>query len=340
MKKIPSVHNYVPQRVRLRNINQGRRTDHDKRRIAIVATMFFVCELLSFAPFLLPAMAYSGSNVSIQSTVAAPTVASSGCTITSGGQEQKYMYTVAVDSSDHSKAYAITGAQITRNVVSGSNKVYLFIQIHPATTFALSSSGTISTCTQSYSVVTNNIYWYADQGINGRALGTVGGDAVVDSSTGLLLVNQYVDKNHYPGQIVSSKPASSTGPVSCFIDTLGQERNSIYMLFTDDSTGKSYVLSGASVVEKSVNGVLSSYLYVYISSQPMNINRSNLAKSCSATLSHATSEFEWAVRAPPPNNTIPGNYLIYGTLGGDVSVMSGTQAGTCDQFTDTNYQFP
>ena len=250
------------------------------------------------------------------------------------------MYTVAVDSSDHSKAYAITGAQITRNVVSGSNKVYLFIQIHPATTFALSSTGTISTCSQSYSVVTNNIYWYADQGINGRALGTVGGDAGVDSSTGLLLVNQYVDKNHYPGQIVSSKPASSTGPVSCFVDTLGQERNSIYMLFTDDSTGKSYVLSGASVVEKSVNGVLSSYLYVYISSQPMNINRSNLSKSCSATLSHATSEFEWAVRAPPPNNTIPGNYLIYGTLGGDVSVISATWAGTCDQSTDTNYQFP
>ncbi|MGH2637962.1 MAG: hypothetical protein ACRDF4_01535 [Rhabdochlamydiaceae bacterium] len=302
--------------------------------IVIASLVAIVVSLVMFSAFsqLSASSAFSYNPLTVSSS-------SSACQVNSSGQEQEFMYTLAVSSTDHSKAYAITGADITRNVVGTSNKIYLLIHVHPASTFAVSSSGTTASCSMNYAKATNNIYWDASSLSTGRTFGTVGGDVSVDTSSGLLLVNQYVDKNHYPGQTVSSGPSSSTGPASCFIDTLGQERNSIYMLFVDDSTGRSYVIAGSSVVEKSSGGVTSTFYYVYLTSTPMNINRSGLNAHCTTILSQPTSEFEWVVRAPPPNNSIPGNYRIYGSIGGSLSLFSVTNAGVLDQFMDPNYQF-
>jgi hypothetical protein len=264
--------------------------------------------------------------------------AASGCSVSSGGQEQEYLYTAAVSSTNHQLAFDITGARIVQDIVQGSNKVYLFVYVNTASTSQLSSSGTTSTCSTNYSRVTNNVYWDVQDGAAGRTLGTVGGDVAYDSASGLLLVNQYVDKNHYPGQNAGIHPQSSSGP-ACQIDTKGQERSSIYMVFVNPSTQRSYVLSGSSLVEKSVGGVTSTYLYVYLTSNPMNINWSGMSKGCSVSLSSSTYYFEWSARAPPPNNSVPGNYRIYGTTGGDLGVFGSTSAGVCDQFVDPNYQF-
>ena len=309
------------------------RTPHIvKAQLCLALAFVLVASLLMLSSIQISsAVSYSNQTLS--------PAASSICKVVSGGVEQKYMYTMAVPSSDHSKAYAITGAEIARNVVGGSNKVYLFVFVNPGKTYSIDKSGITSSCTSLFSRSTNNVYWYGQDGPNGRDLGTVGGDVVKDPATGLLLADQYIDIHHYPGQTVRSKPASSSGPVSCFVDTLGQERNSIYLLFANSATHEVYSLSGSSIVERSSGGVKSTVLYEYLSSKANPYPWSRLSNpKCTVTLPSPTSEFEWAVRAPPPNNRVPGNYKIYGTVGGDVFVAS-SSAIACDQFLDPGYQF-
>jgi hypothetical protein len=283
-----------------------------------VLTLFFQMSLVSYGT--------SGTGTSLAS--------SGACSVTSNGQEEKYILTYAVNANNHQQAYAITGAVVFRNIVGSSNKVYLFVYIHPATTFSVSTSGATKSCATMLKTRTDNIYWDAQNGVAGRNFATIGGDLVTDSSTGAMLFDQYINANANPGQ-TAIKAASSPGP-SCSVTTSGQNRNSVYMLFIDDTNKQhAYIIAGSGLAQMSTGGVQSTAYYVYLSSQEVGAGTSPGSGSCTMNLSHGVSSFEWAVRAPPS-----GNYGIYGTLGGACPQPgSGTVAGLIDQYTDSKYQF-
>ncbi len=235
---------------------------------------------------------------------------SSLCSVTSGGQEEKYIPTYAVNAQNHAQAYAITGANVYQNIVGGTNnKVYLLVHVDTSLTFPISTSGTVKTCSDILGKQTDNIYWDAQDGTTGsRDFATVGGDLVQDSSTGLMLFDQYVNTNSAPGQIVHS-PSATQAP-SCYVDTSGQERNSVYMLFVGSSnTQHSYVITGTSIAQISNGGSESTVFYVYLSSTQIGTGTSpGKTNACSMSLSKSIPDFEWAVRAPPPGAPVSGNY--------------------------------
>jgi hypothetical protein len=239
-----------------------------------------------------------------------------------------------VNANNHFQAYAITGATVFRNVVGGANKVYLFVYINPASTFSVSMNGVTKSCATMLGIKTDNIYWDAQDGTAGRNFATVGGDLVPDATTGEMLFDQFINVNANPGQAsINMAPSSSS---SCSVTSSGQNRNSVYMLFIDDSNKQhAFIISGTSLAQMSVGGVESTSFYVYLSSQEIGAGTSPGAGSCTMNLSHGMASFEWAVRAPPS-----GNYGIYGTLGGACPRPgSGTAAGLIDQYTDAGYQF-
>jgi len=262
--------------------------------------------------------------------VPASSASSGGCSVTSNGQEEKYISTYAVNANNHQQAYAITGAVVFRNVVGSSNKVYLFVYIHPATTFSVSTSGASKSCATMLNTQTDNIYWDAQNGVAGRNFATIGGDLVTDSSTGAMLFDQYINANANPGQTAAVNAAPTSGP-SCSVNTNGQNRNSVYMLFIDDANKQhAYIIAGSSLAQFSSG----TSFYVYLSSQEIGAGTSPGSGSCSMNLSHGASSFEWAVRAPPS-----GNYGIYGTLGGACPQPGSAVAGLIDQYVDAKYQF-
>jgi hypothetical protein len=239
-----------------------------------------------------------------------------------------------VSAKNHLQAYAITGATVFRNVVGSADKVYLFVYIHTTTTLPINTAGTVKTCTTMLNRQTDNMYWDASNGIGGRTVATVGGDLVPDTSSGQMLFDQYVNINAHPGQTPRIQAPSSVP--SCYVTTGGQNRNSVYMIFVDDTNKQhAYIISGSSIAQISVRGVQSTAFYVYLSSQEVGVGTGPGSGSCSMSLSHGMPSFEWAVRAPPS-----GNYKIYGTLGGDCPQPNGgTIAGLIDQYVDGKYQF-
>jgi hypothetical protein len=308
-------------------------------------SVFSLVEIAVAALFVLSAFtqisgAYSGNSPLARSRSGSSAL----CSVTSSAQEEKYILTYAVSAQNHQRAWAITGADVYQNVVTGSNKVYLLVHVRPSTTFTINTSGTTKTCAINLSKQTDNIYWDALSGTTGsRDYATVGGDLIPDSSTGLMLFDQYINVNSAPGgRAVTSQTTSSPGP-SCYVDTSGQERNSVYMLFVDDSNIQhSYVISGTAISEISVGGVDSTAFYVYLSSNTIGTGTSpGKTNACSMSLSTGIPDFEWAVRAPPAGAPVSGNYGIYGTLGGNCPPNNeGTNAGIIEQFTDSSYQFP
>jgi hypothetical protein len=259
--------------------------------------------------------------------------ATSACSLTSNGQEEKYIATYAVNANNHQQAYAITGLTVFRNIVGSSDKVYLFVYIDPSSTSAISTAGASKTCSTMLSKQTDNIYWDAQDGTVGRNFATVGGDVVMDG--GQMLFDQYINPNAHPGQDPVNQQKSASGP-SCSVTTSGQDRNSVYMLFVDDSNKQhTFIVTGTSLAQFSVGGVQSTSFYVYLSSKQVGIGTSAGPNSCSETVSQGMPSFEWAVRAPPS-----GNYLIYGTIGAACPRPDGGQsAANIDQFTDAGYQF-
>jgi hypothetical protein len=318
--------NFLPLKfiVRVKEKNDRRKSSLPSV-MTVIATLFVLSSLLQMS---LVSGAYVHSGVATGASM------SSVCSVTSNGQEEKYIYTYAVSAKNHLQAYAITGASVFRNVVGSAYKVYLFVYIHPATTIAISTAGTVKTCTTMLNRQTDNMYWDASNGIGGRTFATIGGDLVPDKSSGQMLFDQYINVNAYPGQTPRNL-ASVSGP-SCSVSTGGQNRNSVYMLFIDDTNKQhAYIITGSSIAQISVGGVESTAFYVYLSSQEIGAGTSPGSGSCSMNLSHGMSSFEWALRAPPS-----GNYRIYGTLGGDCpQPNSGTIAGLIDQYTDSKYQF-
>jgi hypothetical protein len=303
--------------------------------VIAISALFVISSLSQLA---LVASSYSASSAVNQSNTGSGGL----CSVTSNGQEEEYINTFAVNSQNHLQAYAITGAEVFRNVVGTTNKIYLFVYIHPASTFAVGTAGATKSCTSNLTTKTNDMYWDAQVGTTGsRDFATVGGDLVSDSSSGLMLFDQYININGVPGTNSPNNPPSTSGP-SCFVDTGGQERSSVYMLFVDDANPKrSYEIDGSTMAEISVAGVYQTAFYVFLSSTTMGVGTTpGKANSCSMSLSHATPSFEWAVRAPPAAAKISGNYRIYGTLGGNCPPNTeGTNAGIIEQFTDSSYQF-
>lgn len=302
---------------------------------------FLILSLFMLSAFSQISAAYSLNSPAPHNS-ASPS-SSTICSVTSGGQEEEYIPTYAVNAQDHSQAYAITGANVYQNVVDRTNdKVYLLVHVHTATTFQISTTGTTATCSNSTKKQTDNIYWDAQDGTTGaRDFATVGGDLVTDTSTGLMLFDQYINVNSAPGGNRADVPTSSSVP-SCYVDTSGQERNSVYMLFVDDQDIQhSYVITGTSIAQISVGGVESTVFYVYLSSTTIGTGTSpGKTNACSMTLSKGIPDFEWAVRSPPPGAPVSGNYEIYGTLGADCPPNTdGTNAGIIEQFTNPLYQF-
>jgi len=256
---------------------------------------------------------------------------SSDCSVTSNGQEEQYIYTYAVNSNNHQQAYAITGLTVFRNIVGSSDKVYLFVYINPSSTSTVSTTGATKSCSTMLSKSTDNVYWDAQDGTAGRNFATVGGDVVMNS--GQMLFDQYINVNAHPGQTPIQRATS--GP-SCSVTSSGQDRNSVYMLFIDDSNKQhAFIISGTSLVQTLVGGVESTSFYVYLSSQQVGAGTSPSSGSCTESVSSGMQSFEWAVRAPPS-----GNYEIYGTLGAACPPpSSGSSASNIDQYTDSSYQF-
>ncbi len=311
---------------------------HQLHLLVLALAVIFV--LSAFGQLSLAAGAYSQT-----STVNSPnTTSSSLCSVTSNGQEEEYIYTYAVNSNNPQQAYAITGAVIFRNVIGTTNKMYLLVYVDTSQTFNLDTSGTVKTCTTKLDKQTNNYYWDAQDGISSnRDFPTVGGDLVTDSSSGLMLFDQYINVKGIPGNSPSKAQSSSSaaGP-SCFVDTAGQERSSVYMLFVESSnTKRSYVITGSTMAEISKDGIYQTAFYVDLSSTTIGVGTTpGKTDSCTMNLSKGASSFEWAVRSPPASAKVPGNYEIYGTLGGDCPPNNeGTSAGIIEQFTNASYQF-
>jgi hypothetical protein len=292
--------------------------------------------------------ATSTSTSTTSSSSSVSSSSSSGlCFVDSQKQEQPIVYTQIVLASDHTKAVMITGGEITQRVANSQNKNYLYLYVNTAQTTPVDYSNVIQTCTIS-GFDTNNIYWNAQAPLssdsipgNGLDYGTVGEDLVVNPNTGALLLDQYVDIGFQFGIGPTGLSVSSSTvygePPPCYIDSLGQERHSIYFMLT---TSVAYTITGAEFLEKSFNGVTSTALLIFINpSSTTSIDRSGQTKTCGVlSTSSPLSWFEWALRSPPTTNTDPGNYGVFGTVGGDMQPASSTSALVIEQFMDHSYQ--
>jgi hypothetical protein len=243
------------------------------------------------------------------------------------------MPTYVSSSSNPSLAFEFTGISLTQKYVSGTgHKVYTYWHVDTSVTSPIPMSGLVKQVAFTLSTTTNNVYWKGATA-NGQDVGTVGSDIVMSPIDGNPTFNQYIDMNYNGplGQPTDSAlancvPATQGYPAS--VNSGGEERHAVYLVFTDPAETKAYVITEGILLYYD-NGVVAIDFLI----EPSQTTGFSFTSDCVAsTLSFNSFEVDWAIMTPPPTNTIPGSYQIYPTVGGLLSQASGTNALVLEQY--------
>ena len=246
--------------------------------------------------------------------------------------------TYVLDYRTNTTCYPFTTLNIEQHLVPGSagghkNYGHFGVDVtHPITI----NLGTKNAATGNV-LNTNNIYWNVTGMSGSPRYASVGGDVRIgsdghvefDQFTGLQRANPSLS----PRARCVSQPGSTP---SCFVDSGGEQRNSVYMIVTNPSRSQGYSVTGG-ILFTPPNGVLSVGFTINPASRMDPANRYQC--QCPALAFPATQEIDWAVMSPPPNNTTPGNYRAYATVGGNFQ-RAGTNALVFNQFINPSIQFP
>jgi hypothetical protein len=258
--------------------------------------------------------------------------------VSSNGQEQQTIVTQVALSTDHSKVVYITGGETTQKNSGGSLKNWFYMYVDLSRSGLVSTSGIIQN--QTISANTNNIYWNGQTSLpNTQNYGTVGQD--LDNLNGVLSEWQYIDANYvFSGRIQPINYSGSYGSPGCHIDSLGQERHSVYTQIVDASSGQVYQITGAELLEYQSNGVTTTNLVIFIDpSNSGHLARSGQTQTCGVTQAvNPSTAMGWFTRSPPTTDVIHGNFGILGTTGAQLTIAS-TGALVVQQFLDRTYEF-
>ncbi len=245
------------------------------------------------------------------------------------------MPTYVASASNPTQAYQFTGLGLAQKFVPGAgHKIYTYFYINTAQTSQIPAGGIISELKFNVAQTTNNIYWFATNG-QGKDFGTVGADIQISPDDGNPTLDQYVDVNFQGtlGNPHDSPLARCDGPTAGYppsIDSGGEQREAIYTVVVNPSGSTSYIITGGMIIFRS-NGEADMVFLI----NPQQTSHVSFDNVCSVpNLTFSSNEIDWAVRAPTPFNTIPGNYQEYPTTGGNLAENGGTAALTCFQFID------
>jgi len=236
-----------------------------------------------------------------------------------------------------SETFAWTAAETIQRLVSQGHKNYSYWRVNVAELLPLNLTN-LSRQIYSGKFSTNNCYWNA---VNktGQRFGIVGEDFTIDSTLGPTL-RQYVDISKPPGGPSGSKKAqcnSLPGRIpSCYIDSGGEERISVYLQFLDITGTKVYQITGGITLIYTDGTV--ALLFLINPSNPPNFHSDQLC-ACPVVSFPAIQDINWVETSPLSTNTVPGNYRPYGTLGAGWA-RAGTNALVLNQVIDPTYQFP
>jgi hypothetical protein len=236
------------------------------------------------------------------------------------------MPTYVADYRNPTVAFQLTAMGLSQRFISGAgHKVYAYIFVNTAQSSQIPMSGIVKQVNFNIAQITNNIYWFA-QSMKGYSYGTVGGDITISMTDGHPTLDQYVDVNSpatgqpHDSPLANCLPASNGIPPS--INSGGEERQSIYTVLSDKSEKIAYIVKGGILLYHTGGEVDIVFLI-----DPTKTTNMNIQSTCTVpTITFSSSEIDWIVRAPPPTNTIPGNYQEYPTVGGSMNEDGGTTA--------------
>lgn len=251
-------------------------------------------------------------------------------------------------SSNPNEVFQIVGAQLAQREVSGAIKNYFYLFLNPEVTFAVNSTGEVAHADISgYS--TNNLYWNIQSPPSSkggtRVYETVGQDLDLGATSNTLSEWQWVDLNTAGGsQISYTGSYDGGGPTACYTYSNNQLRESVYVILVDSSDNDVYIISGAELLQQSVNGMMSTTFIALVSTAQGKLVTSNDKSDCPEVVNPAsTPSLRWYVRTPPvsgaiPGATITGNFGITGTLGCQVTKASENGNMEFLQFVDRTFQ--
>jgi len=242
------------------------------------------------------------------------------------------MPTYVAMASNPALAYQFTGMALTQKYVPGDgHKVYTYWHVDTAQTSPIPMSNVVSELKFSLSTPTNNLYWFVMNN-QGKDFGTVGADIQISPSDGTPTLDQFVDINYngangIPHDSSLAHCTTATNGYPPTIDSGGEHRWAVYTVFTDPAQSYAYVVTGGVILFRS-NGEAD--MVVLINAQ--QTTHFNFSSDCTVpSLKFSSQEIDWAVRSPPPFATIPGNYQLYPTTGGNLRLSGGTTALVCLQ---------
>ncbi len=273
--------------------------------------------------------------------------AAGGKSVNSNGAMEPYILSQVASASNPNQLYRITGAQLAQRLVSGAYKSYFYLYINTAQTFPVNTSDVVQKVTVSdYS--TNNYYWNVQSGTSDGSgfCGTVGQDLDLGATSNTLSEWQWSNPNWDCGspQVSLSGSYDGGGPTACYVYSKNQERESVYVIIVDSSSQAIYTVTGAVLIQQTINGVASTTYIALVSGSKGQLVTSGDQKDCPEVANPISSpSLRWYIRTPPvqgqvPGATITGNFGITGTLGGGIATASEDGNMIFNQFVDRSFQ--
>jgi len=269
--------------------------------------------------------------------------------VTSGGQDEPYIIMQVASASNPGEVYQVVGAQLAQILVTGDYKNYFYLFINPSVTFASNTTGEIAQQTIS-GYTTNNFYWNAQtpQTSSGGSqfYGTVGQDLDLGATSNTLSEWQWADLNWGGGgQPVNYNGSyDGGGPTACYTYSHNQERESVYVMIVNSATQAVYDITGASLIQQSINGVESTTFIALVSGSQGRLVTSDDHTQCPEVANpQSTPSLRWYVRTPPvagaiAGATITGNFGITGTLGAGIARAPEDGTMMLEQFVNRTFQ--
>jgi hypothetical protein len=236
------------------------------------------------------------------------------------------MPTYIADYRNPTVALQLTGIGLQQKYVPGAgHKIYAYFFVNPAQTSPIPMTGVTKQVSFNVKQTTNNIYWFAGPN-TAWYYGTVGADMLMSPADGNPTLDQYVNVNSratgapHNSPLADCLPAANGIPAS--INSGGEERDSIYLVLADKTENFAFIVKGGILLYRSSGEVD----IVFLIDSKVTTHFNDIAVCSVPTMTFSASEIDWAVRAPPSTNTIPGKYNLYPTIGGYMNENGGTSA--------------
>lgn len=242
--------------------------------------------------------------------------------------------TFIASQSDPDDAFQYTGASVSLQYATGGggggHEIYTYLEINSSQSAQVPGNA-VGKSSFSLPVPADTFYWYSTNG-GSVNYGTVGADVQV--SAGVPTVDQYINPN-YAGQLGQGKTPSSahcnSDPENAYppsVDTGGEERWGMIVVVTNPSQSVAYDVTGGMILYTSGGAAEMVILVNTAQAVPLSF-----ASYCSdPVVKFSSNVLDWTVRAPPPGNTVSGNYELYQTIGARLTKNPGSASLISEQF--------